>query len=205
MIRLLAVALLLGLALASCSPSAEEPQAEPAVMRFTVIDALLGPPVRLEDPAFEIRPPKDWLPLDSLRVGQLGASMNLGGDAAFRLEPRMVFMDPAAGSVLFVTRWHADSSASWKQVEARQRQVQDTTMVGRTVQHDAFVLAGQSCLQTLVQDSLMVGFKLLLACGVQLDYVVPRAVYDSQVELIESSLGSVVVPTSSSQQTGETQ
>jgi len=204
MTRLLSGSLLVALALASCSPSAQDAPVEPAVMRFTVVDALLGPPVRLEDPPFEIRPPKNWLPLDSLRVARLGASMNLGGDASFRLEPRRVFMDPASGGVLFVTRWQADSTATWKQVEERQRQVQDTTVVGRRVQHDSFVLAGQSCLQTLVQDSLMVGFKLLLACGVQLDYVVPRTVYETQVELIESSLGSVVVPTSSSQETGET-
>ena len=204
MSRFLAGSLLAALALVSCSPSAQDAPEEPAVMRFTVVDALLGPPVRLEDPPFEIRPPKDWLPLDSLRVARLGSSMNVGGDASFRLEPQRVFMDPASGGVLFVTRWHADSAATWKQVADRQREMLDANKVGREVSHDSFVLAGQLCQQSLVQDSIRVAFKLLLACGFQLDYVVPRSVYETQVELIESSLGSVVVPTGSSQQTGET-
>jgi hypothetical protein len=36
-----------------------------------------------------------------------------------------------------------------------------------------------------------VNFKLLLAKGIQLDYVVSGAVYATQVEQIESSLGSL--------------
>ncbi len=183
----------------ACSRSTQPAGESPVQMEFSVVEALLDPAVQLEHPAFSIRPPKDWAELDSSRVGPLGGILSAQLDSSFLLCPERVFLNPATGSALFLSSWSTDSSRSWKQVEAQQRARLDELAAGRSIKHDSFVLADQACLQSLIQDSALVNFKLLLACGVQLDYLVPRTVYESQVELIESSLGSVNVPHNPSQ------
>lgn len=197
-LRLLFMALIT-CALLSCSTPAEE-SAGPVEMKFTVVDAYLGPQSSMENPALTLSPPKGWQALDSARV----ASLQVPNGKTFRLEPRMVFMDSTTGCVLIVTAWYTDSTLAWAEMEARQRQEVDLAGSGRSVKHDHFILAGQDCLQSMVQDSVMVNFKLFLAKGAQLDYVVPAQVYASQAERIESSLGSLTFSNGSTQTTGET-
>ena len=170
----------------SCTSSSEE-DSGPVEMKFAVVDALLGPPATLREPGMSIRPPKGWEALDSAKVAALEAPRG----HTFQLKPRMIFMDDSTGSVLVVSSWTTASNWTWAQLEARQRGEVDQAVRGRQARHDSFILAGQNCLQSLVQDSLRVNFKLLLAKGIQLDYVVPGAVYATQVEQIESSLGSL--------------
>ena len=189
--------LLMGIALVgimSCSSKPDD-DAEPVNMTFAVVDALLGPPAALEQPQMSIRAPKGWKALDSAKVAALEAPRG----HTFQLKPRMIFMDDSTGSVLVVSSWTTDSTWTWAQLEARQRGEVDQAVRGRQARHDSFILAGQNCLQSLVQDSLRVNFKLLLAKGIQLDYVVPGAVYATQVEQIESSLGSLTFPDGSTQ------
>jgi len=197
-LRALGLALML-CAIQSCSsPTTEEKG--PVEMTFTVVDALLGPAVSLQDPPLTIRPPKGWDGMDSLRV----AALEIPAGRTFHLKPRMVFMDSTSGCVLFVTSWTTDSTLAWAEAEARQKSELDQAGRGRQVRHDSFILAGQKCLQSLVQDSLRVNFKLLLDKGIQLDYIVPATSYATQAERIESSLGSLVFSNSSTKATGET-
>lgn len=187
---LLVVLLMLG---HSCSTSSQPANEAPTVMTFSVVEALLGAPVQLPGQGLSLRPPKEWLPLDSLRVAELAPALTAHEDSTFRLTAERVFLDPANGCALFVCSWRADSGRTWKDVEAWQRAHLPAGDAGRSVKHDAFILAEQPCLQSLIQDSARVNFKLLLSCGIQLDYLVPRHIYESQVELIESSLGSVTL------------
>lgn len=193
---LFVILLLLG---SACSRSSQPADEGPVQLQFAVVEALLGPPVQLESPRLSLRPPKEWAEVDSNRVRLLGGQVAQPQDSSFLLTPVRVFLDPATGCALFVSTWSADSAHTWKQVEAQQRARLDEAAAGRQIKHDSFILAEQSCLQSLIQDSLRVNFKLLLAGGVQLDYLVPRTIYESQVELIESSLGSVTVPHQPSQ------
>lgn len=192
-LRSLALALVLA-SLNSCSPKAED-EGGPVAMSFTVVDALLGPAATLPESSLSIRPPKGWSALDSTRVAALSVPVG----PTFHLRPRLVFMDSLSGCVLIVSSWATDSTWSWSQLEKRQKQEVDQAGKGRSVRHDSFILAGQSCLQSMVQDSVVVNFKLLLAKGIQLDYVVPGPEYTRQAERIESSLGSLTFTDGSTQ------
>jgi hypothetical protein len=174
----------------ACSKAPEEESADkPAVMEFSVDETLLGAPFSLGDPALVIRPPLDWSPLDSTRSATLLERFKTG-DGPLRLLPAAIFLDSLSGCVLVVSGWESDSSR-WESVSALQQTTLEERFTGRELMFNHFLLNGRRCMQSIVRDSLMTNYKLLLDFGAQLDYLVPRSVHVDQVERIESSIGTL--------------
>jgi len=160
-------------------------------MTFTVVDSLLGEAIHHRSPAMVMQAPRGWVPLDSTRVAGLAATAGGQAAAGFRLSPREACFDPVNGCVLVVSDWSSDSVEAWDEVVALRRGLLDRQFSAHPPRHDLFLLGQHLCLQSLVQDSAMVTFKLMLENGVQLDYLVPKSCYAAQAESIASSMGSI--------------
>jgi hypothetical protein len=191
---LLALLLVMGLSCSNSAPPAEEP---PLLMAFTLSPHLLGESFSLAEPAFSFQAPAGWDKVDSTRLGQLAGLLREDQDQSVILNLEAVFLDARQGCTLVLSRWQSDSVRTWREEERRQRQRLDERFAGKALQHATYLLQDQLCLQSLVQDSLIVNFKLMLANGLLLDFLVPRQIYETQVELIESSLGSMSFPSTS--------
>lgn len=189
--RILLAGLLIGLlsfASASCSRSDSGGTPEIVEMQFAVVDALLGPEVVFQDPPYSLRPPLGWERIDPQRRDALLARLSSASGPDPGSLPVELFAD-STGALLTVSRWNSAAS-TWK--EALRQQMADYAGAPEgSVTHAEFLLAGRPCLQTRVVDAQRVAFKLLLADGLRLDYILPAGAYAQQAERLESSIGSV--------------
>jgi len=158
-------------------------------MQFAVVDGLLGAERAVPEAGVALRPPAGWTPLDAARRDALLAALPAAPDPDLDLRPLELFAD-SAGCLLTVSAWRATGDRGWRGTTSARRE-RLAPAEDRRVEHDEFLLAGAPCLQTLVADGRAVAFKLLLAGGAQLDYVVPAALYGARAESLESSIGSV--------------
>jgi len=176
--------------LAACSSSKEESATEQLeTMEFSIDETLLGTSVSYVSPALVFRPPLDWLPVDEARSRPLLERFG-SGDGPLRLAPAAIFLDSLSGCVLVVSGWESDSTR-WDAVTQLQQSILEERLAGRELLFNRFLLNEHRCMQSIVRDSVMTNYKLLLDFGAQLDYLVPLQVHEDQVERVESSIGTL--------------
>ncbi len=171
-------------------------------MTFAVDEGLLGDAFRDVSGDFAIRAPAGWTALpdsvleEAMRIAEQRVEMNP------RHLPRMLamFRHPRHGATLTVSRYRSElSQAERDSLIKFQGDGLYATFPEVNVQSTRFVYQGSQVRQFMVSDPRAVVIKLLVdrlpLPMYQLDYVIPQAVYEKNLNSVESSIGSMRVGT----------
>jgi hypothetical protein len=181
-----------------CAPE-PTPEAFPE-MAFSVDSTRLGEGFAAADGGMRLRAPAGWsaAPAETLAevMRLLGQKASAGGD-----EPRLraLYREPSSGAALAVSDYDGpctperrDRLAALHERAMRERDPEAEVKSGR------YGLHGVEIVQLRAVQSDKVLFKLLASRPpgplFQLDYILPRGVYVSELRAVESSIGSLEAP-----------
>jgi hypothetical protein len=194
---LIGVGLLLSL-FAGCGREKKDDFASVEQLDFSVNPSLLGPAVTDSSARITLRPPVFMLAVDPARFADIQERARSGqrsGDP-FAFEPIMFFAKPDGASYCTVARFlHPPPGGMNREWIDRCRGATRKMVAPAEVKDDMFRTHDLVVLQFVILTPQLAMFRLICQgpgpAPVRVDYVVPRAEYQAQVDAIESSIGSL--------------
>jgi len=168
----------------------------PEEMTFQVNQSLLGEKYIDDQLGFSFSPPKGCTKMPSNMVEQVKGELNKYSVSfdLLVLEPKQFFLNEDERFICLLTKIPSlslsDSSINFYQ------QVVENVAKDNTVQRSSYKYRDFLIYQNLIISKEMINFKLLIPQqankSFQLDYIVPKPIYTTKIEVIESSIGSLL-------------
>ncbi len=197
-----------------------EPAGPPSGVRFVVDERLLEPAYPSPRLGISFRPPRGWKALApqlleqarreaagpqeeaAAREAESGGGRREGAGfpgGAFRVQPEAAFRQPGNGSLCLLSLLEPAApggvSAPLRAIQEYVLELRDALQGGR-VEEGRFEVGGFQVVQLRIVDARSVLYRLILSSAadprlVQIDYLLPRAVFQEEVVKLESSIGSI--------------
>ena len=186
--------------MASCDPS-KSPKRKYETLVFNIDQTRLEPAIMDTTLKIEMAAPKGWNAIDDLMLARV---INRLGDKlaqGLQMEPRWVFVNEDSRAICVVSRLEGGMVSPDDTLLKTLETVHSTKFPEATVQRTIFMKGAFRVHQLMVGASDFVLIKLI--CDTpkspvfEVDYVVPRDVYEAELRAIESSIGSINLITDS--------
>ncbi|MBD3160877.1 MAG: hypothetical protein GF346_01850 [Candidatus Eisenbacteria bacterium] len=167
-------------------------------MEFDVDPTLLGFTYKDTTLDLQFAPPRGWPPLDPDLMDQTRAALKemVPEGTRFHGDPVRIFAEQGRRLFMIVAIWR-----NWEMALnplpglGEYREQIRAAMPDVEIQEDTFLLGDIAVYQLLLRNPVLVNFRLILIREgmkpVQVDYLVPRALYPELVKGIEASIGSI--------------
>lgn len=166
---------------------------------FDIDSAKIGKLFQNDDYGIRFNPPRAWELVSPEIFEKISEHVSYrGSDQEFSFKPIYIFLDQENGSMLSISVLSSvDDTVSTEDLLKRYRELLDVRFGSSELKKVAFSKDGIGFLQFLIQEKDKVIFKLLFENlenqVIQLDYIVSRTIYPSEVKAIESSIGSILL------------
>ena len=162
---------------------------------FKVDKTRLEPAVEDTTLRIKIAPPKNWKKVDGSMLTQVINELNTQPTPELQIVPRWIFLDEGSQAMCIVSKLNGveiapDETLLKTLTTAYQNQFPNATVQGAVFMKDAFRIH-----QLMVIAADFVRIKLICDAPetlvFEVDYRVPRDVYQTELRAIESSIGSI--------------
>ena len=162
---------------------------------FKVDETLLEPPVMDATLRLKIAAPKDWKKIDDSMLAQVTNKLDLQITQGIQMVPRWIFLNEGSRAMCVVSKLNgveiAPDEALLKTLETAYR----SQFPKATVQQTIFMKDAFRIHQLMVIAADFVLIKLICDAPetliFEVDYHIPKDVYQTELRAIESSIGSI--------------
>ena len=167
-------------------------------LSFAVNPSLLGPEYKNRELGFSFSPPRGWekMPQETVEKAKKHLEQTTKPSAGVSVDLEQFFLDRKSGASCVISRLSKISLDSLGMLNLNTYKSDIIAKFPNSkVREGQFALQDFLVHQILIMSENTVSFKLIFPRtskkSFQLDYVVPRAIYEENVEAIESSIGSL--------------
>ncbi|MCH8293797.1 hypothetical protein IH992_22165 [Candidatus Poribacteria bacterium] len=162
---------------------------------FNVDETLLEPAIMDADLNISIAAPKNWTAIDDSVLAQVitqSSDMLMQG---LQMEPRWIFLNHPSQAMCVVSRLNALDITQGETVLKELEVAYSTQFPNAVIQSTIFLKEEFRVHQLMVNSSQFVLIKLLCDAPeilpFEVDYFIPKKVYEQELRAIESSIGSI--------------
>ena len=159
-------------------------------MQFNVDTNLLSTSVYLENSNILLRPPIDWVPISSDEMERLSETIQ-GGNNIFSINLKKAYKSPE-GALLIITQVNSKTN-NFSYIPPDYVELLSEQFNIEEVPFDIFKIHQVPIRQYLIDAKEVVIFRLFISADTdyQLDYIIPKKIYEKELKKIESSIGSI--------------
>lgn len=180
----------------SCGAQSDKKGNSQESMAFTVDSTLLGTAQLFNDHNLRLKPPRDWIQIDSGLFGTLNQLSQLPESLPFRIKTLALFANKQTGCLLSVLSIFSELKPE-QTLEQYIALMKNKLPVQTTIKNVTFVKESLRITQFLIQTEQYITFKLFIVTPelriIQCDYIIPIQHYTIETaKTIESSIGSII-------------
>ena len=159
-------------------------------MQFYVDTSLLANSIYLENSNISLRPPVDWVPISNDEMERLSKTIQ-GGENIFQIKLKKAYNSPE-GALLIITQV-SSKIKNFGYIPPDYVELLSEQFNIENVPFDIFDIHKVPIRQYLINAKEVVIIKLFISANTdyQLDYIIPRNIYEKELKKIESSIGSI--------------
>jgi hypothetical protein len=184
----IATILLVACVVSSCGKKNEESVSKNEEVGFEVNELLLGETYADSLTGFAIKIPKNWINVLDFNDEKISSKFRELIDQ----EGKVVFLDTASQSSLLISKV---SKKELQQLNSSKDSLFNKNKNWESIIKSQFTVNGLRAYQFLAQNKELINFKLIFIAGTknpfQIDFVLSRHSYLSEVKKVESSIGSI--------------
>lgn len=159
-------------------------------MQFYVDTSLLANSIYLENSNISLRPPADWVSISNDEMEHLTKTIQ-GGENIFQINLKNAYKSPE-GALLIITQV-SSKIKNFGYIPPDYVELLSEQFNIENVPFDIFDIHKVPIRQYLINTKEVVIFKLFISGNTdyQLDYIIPKNIYEKELKKIESSIGSI--------------
>jgi len=174
--------------LISCNADDFDQKNEP--MQFNVDTSLISTSIYLEDSNILLRPPIGWDEISDIEFEQMSKSIQ-DSKNIFNIHLKKAFKS-AEGALLIISRIQSKAD-NFGYIPPDYIELLTDQFNVEHIPFDVFEINQLPIRQYLINSPIVVIFKLFVssASDYQIDYIIPKRIYENELKKIESSIGSI--------------
>jgi hypothetical protein len=159
-------------------------------MQFYVDTSLLANSIYLENSNISLRPPVDWVSISNDEMEHLSKTIQ-EGENIFQINLKNAYKSPE-GALLIITQV-SSKIKNFGYIPPDYVELLSEQFNIENVLFDIFDIHKVPIRQYLINTKEVVIFKLFIWANTdyQLDYIIPKNIYEKELKKIESSIGSI--------------
>ena len=159
-------------------------------MQFYVDTSLLANSIYLENSNISLRPPADWVSISNDEMEHLTKTIQ-GGENIFQINLKNAYKSPE-GALLIITQV-SSKIKNFGYIPPDYVELLSEQFNIENVPFDIFDIHQVPIRQYLINAKEVVIIKLFISANTdyQLDYIIPKNIYEKELKKIESSIGSI--------------
>ena len=174
--------------LISCNSEQLDKQASD--MKFYVDTNLLSTSIYLENSNISLRPPVDWVSISNDEMEHLSKTIQ-GGENIFEIKLKKAYKSPE-GALLIINQV-SSKIKNFAYIPHDYVELLSEQFNIENIPFDIFDIHQVPIRQYLINAKEVVIIKLFISANTdyQLDYIIPKNIYEKELKKIESSIGSI--------------